>query len=61
MPDSDTKLQCARCNKVDEWVEQSEIRCTRCSSRGPFRVVKGNDCQIRMARYVELCSQAEAV
>jgi len=61
MPGNDTKLQCARCNKVDEWAERSVIACIRCGSRGPFHVVRGNDCQIRMARYVELCSQAEAV
>ncbi len=55
------KLRCARCNKVDQWIDQSAAKCSRCGSRGPFYIVKGDDCQIRMARYEELCSRAEAI
>jgi len=60
-----SRLVCFQCSTILEWDGLARLEenfaCSKCNSLGPFRVVRGNDCQVRMSRYNELLRRAEAV
>lgn len=54
-------VRCARCDHNMDWHGSGDLVCL-CGSKGPFTFMPmGNELQVRMARYDELCRLAEVL